>query len=306
MAANIFGRYVWLVDTIRRKRPTLKEINALWQRSGLSFGEGDVIPRKTFDNQKRAIEEIFDISIECDRANGYRYYIADEERLEGDAFRLWLIDSYATLNQIKADRALEGRIVFEDMPSGREWLMDIADAMRANAVLRVCYQGFGREEHSFEIEPYCLRVFSRRWYVVARSPYYSETDGRDVYLTYALDRIRHIEDTGETFSMDKSFDIDAYFDGCCGIIRSDEPKQRVVIAAHGDFADYLRTLPLHSSQRELGADGGRTLFEYDIKPTFDFYQFALAQADQMEVVSPQRVQDEMRRFAENILSYYKK
>ena len=42
MASNLLGRYVWLVDTLRRhKRLTYNEINKLWQQSGLSYGEGD-------------------------------------------------------------------------------------------------------------------------------------------------------------------------------------------------------------------------------------------------------------------------
>ena len=35
MAANIFGRYVWLIDTLNRyKRLKFQEINELWQDSG--------------------------------------------------------------------------------------------------------------------------------------------------------------------------------------------------------------------------------------------------------------------------------
>lgn len=305
MAANLLGRYVWLVDLIRRRRPTLKEINERWQRCGLSYGEDDVIPRKTFNNHKLAIEDIFGISIECDRKHGYRYYIADADRLEGDAFRSWLIDSFATLNQIKADRRLEGRILFEDIPSGHDHLMQIADAMRMGTVLYITYQGFGKPEHTFEIEPYYLKVVKRRWYVIARSPYFSEREERDVYLTYALDRITDISETDRTFKFNKRFDIDEYFEGCTGVIRSDEPMQRIVIAAYEGFADYLRTLPLHPSQRELESGEGQTLFEYHLKPTFDFYQLILAQGDQMEVIEPQSVRKTMLNFAKNFIDFYK-
>lgn len=39
MAANLFGRYVWLMDILRRyKRLTFQEINELWQESGLGYG----------------------------------------------------------------------------------------------------------------------------------------------------------------------------------------------------------------------------------------------------------------------------
>ncbi|MDD4847869.1 MAG: WYL domain-containing protein, partial [Bacteroidales bacterium] len=62
MASNIFGRYVWLIDTLRRrKRLTFKEINNLWVESGLSYGEGDELPLRTFHHHRKAISDIFDV-----------------------------------------------------------------------------------------------------------------------------------------------------------------------------------------------------------------------------------------------------
>ena len=310
MAANLFGRYVWLMDILRRyKRLTFQEINELWQESGLGYGEE--LPLKTFHNHKKAIKDIFDVYIECDRKDGYRYYIDEPERIEGNNLRSWLISSYATLNQIQADNKLEDRIIFEEIPSGQTWLTCIADAMRRNHVLSITHQGFGKPEPStFDIEPYFLKVVKRRWYVVARSPYYSERNKEqgvkpsDVYLVYALDRISDIQDTGKTFKMKKDFDVHSYFEGCCGVITSNESPQKIVLRAYNGFADYLRTLPLHESQREIGSDDESTLFEYHLKPTFDFYQLVLAQGDQVEVLEPDPVREEMRNFAQNMLDYY--
>ena len=310
MAANLFGRYVWLMDILRRyKRLTFQEINELWQESGLGYGEE--LPLKTFHNHKKAIKDIFDVYIECDRKDGYRYYIDEPERIEGNNLRSWLISSYATLNQIQADNKLEDRIIFEEIPSGQTWLTCIADAMRRNHVLSITHQGFGKPEPStFDIEPYFLKVVKRRWYVVARSPYYSERNKEqgvkpsDVYLVYALDRISDIQDTGKTFKIKKNFDVNQYFEGCCGVITSNELPQKIVLRAYNGFADYLRTLPLHESQREIGSDDESTLFEYHLKPTFDFYQLVLAQGDQVEVLEPDPVREEMRNFAQNMLDYY--
>lgn len=310
MAANLFGRYVWLVDILLRYgRLTFQEINELWKKSNLGYG--DELPLRTFHNHQKAIKDIFDVYIECDKKDGYRYYIDEPERLRGNNLRSWLISSYATLNQIQADRGLEDRIFFEDIPSGQMWLTLIADAMRHDRVLSITHQGFGKPEPStFAIEPYCLKVAKRRWYVIGRSPYYSDRNRargnkpKDVYLVYALDRISDIRDTGRTFKPDKSFNAEHYFEGCCGVITSDGPVVPVVVRAYKGFADYLRTLPLHESHRELESDGESTLFEYRVKPTFDFYQLLLAQGDQLEVVSPEEVRQEMRNFAKRLMDYY--
>ncbi len=312
MASNLLGRYVWLVDTLRRhKRLTYNEINKLWQQSGLSYGEGDELPLRTFHNHRAAIKDIFDIYIECDKKDGNKYYIDDPERLEGDGFRSWLIDSYATLNQIQADRQMEGRILFEDIPSGHRWLMPMADAMRHGHVVSITHRGFGKPEATtFLIEPYCLKVVARRWYVVARSPYYSERNRasgrgpRNVYLVYALDRIEDLYETDGAFKPDASFDADRFFEGYCGVNLTGEPVERVVIKARGGYADYLRTLPLHSSQRELGPDGDDTLFECRLRATFDFYQLLLSNCSQIEVVEPEHVRSRMLAMARDIVALY--
>ncbi len=74
MASNLYQRYFWLINVIyRNKRITLKDINDKWLNC--SFSNGVTIPRKTFNNHRNTIEEIFDINIECDRATNeyYRY-----------------------------------------------------------------------------------------------------------------------------------------------------------------------------------------------------------------------------------------
>ncbi len=285
----------------------------------MSYGDDDDLALRTFHNHRKAIFDIFEVEIACDIKGGYKYYIDHSEDLERDNLRIWLIDSYTAMNQIQADRKLKGRIIFENVPSGHKWLNVITDAMRNNQVLNVTHQGFGKPEPwYFDIEPYYLKVEKRRWYVLARSPYYSnrnrqknKEDGgdrpEDVYMVYALDRILDCHPTGSSFQMKEDFDINEYFRGCCGIIHSKEEPIRVMLKAYNGGPDYLRTLPIHESQRELVElkDDETSYFELTVRPNYDLYQALLAQADQIEVLEPASVRNEMRNFAKNLMSYYK-
>lgn len=320
MGANIFGRYVWLIEQFRRYgRLTYEEVNSLWRRSGLSYGDRDNLALRTFHHHRKAIFDIFEVDIVCDTKGGYKYYIDHPEDLEKDDLRIWLINSYTAMNQIQADRALKERIIFEHVPSGHRWLNTIIDAMRANQVLSITYQSFRRPEpRSFDIEPYCLRVVRRRWYVLARSPHCSNLDSqksavgeengatRDGVSIYALDRIQACHTTKKSFLLEEGFDVNEYFHGCCGIIRSTEEPIRIVLRAYYDAPYYLRTLPIHESQRELIelGDDNATYFELTVCPTFDLYQSLLAQADQIEVLEPRSVRQQMSYFAKRLTSYY--
>lgn len=301
MSANKLGEYIWLIDILRRrKRLTFDEINNLWKKSGLSYGEEDDINLRTFHNHKKAISDIFDVDIECDR-EGYSYYIDNPEHLENDGLRSWLIDSFATLNQIKADSKMQNRVQFETIPSGHKYLSDFMDAMRNNQIIEITHLGFKKEiNNTFEIEPYYLKVYNCRWYVIANNPYYNKI------LTYALDRIQALNITEKKFEMPKDFDINDYFDGCCGIINDKNiPIERIVIKANNLAEQYIDTLPIHSSQKVLSHDETSTTYEINVRPTFDFIQKILKNADQVEVLEPASVRNEIKKIAENLFSYYK-
>ena len=313
MASNLFGRYVWLIDLLRQyTRLSYKEINEKWKRSGLSYGDDDNLPIRTFHNHRAAIRDIFNIDIEIDpNVSGYKYHIENTDKLQGDAFRSWLIDSFATLNQLQADRSLEGRVQFEDIPSGGKWLTLFMQAMRENKVVQITHQGFGKgNANTFDIAPYNLKVVQRRWYVIGNNPYYVDYNKRHKkhipeVRVYGLDRIQSAVMTDKTFVMPHDFDINKFYEGCCGSIPSDEDIEHVVIRAYYQSPDYLRTLPLHESQQELESDEESTLFSYDVKLTYDFLQLIMQQGDQVEVLEPESLRTEMRNLAKTLTSYYK-
>lgn len=318
MPANQFGRYVWLIDTLRHyKHLSYREINAKWQQSGLSYGDGDELPLRTFHNHRKAIQDIFNIIIEIDPyVKGYKYHILNPQELEDNGLRSWLVDSYATLNQIQADSKLKDRVEFEDIPSGHTWLTLFLQAMRENKVMEITHQGFGKDNaNTFEIEPYCLKVVNRRWYIIANNPYYVELnrkhqreDGytpRKEIRAYGLDRITGASILDTPFKIKEGFDMKMFYEGCTGIIPSDDPIEHVVIKAYWNAPDYLRTLPLHESQQELDSNEESTTFSYDVKLTYDFMQLIMQQGDQVEVLEPKTLRDQMRNLANTLISYYK-
>lgn len=252
-------------------------------------------------NHKEAIADIFNVYIMCDTKDGYRYYIDHPDDLEGDSLRLWLIESYATLNQLQADRSLAHRIQFEHIPSGNRFLTRIIEAMRFDAVLKVTHQGFDKDYPStFEVEPYGVKVHNRRWYLIGRTPCY------DQVRIYALDRMQDVQPTDKTFAMPNDFSLEAFFEGCVGVIADKgQAIERIVIKAYDYARKYLDTLPIHSSQTKIASDGESVTYSYMVRPNYEFLQALLQQADQIEVVSPQWVRGEMKRFAENTLAYYK-
>jgi len=298
-ASEIFKQYIWLTDTIYRSRGiSFQELNERWIRTEISGGLP--MSRTTFNRHKEAIEEIFDICIECQRKGGYYYYIENKEILKNNNLQHWMLDSISVSNLLMESSSLKDRIVLENIPAGKEYLQPIINAMKQSHKLQISYKKFGQENsYTVIVEPYAIKVFKQRWYLLAKN------NKRQEPSIYALDRIVLLEETTESFDYQSDFDTDIFFRDCFGVIRGTEDKaQRIVIRAYRPFINYLRTLPIHHSQKELGSTSEYADFEFYLRPTFDFRQELLSQGYEVEVLEPVSLRLEMKEALEKMLNRY--
>lgn len=288
MVRNLLDQYIWLVNTIyRARRIAFDELNRLWiQNEDLSDGKGLNI--RTFHRHRNAIESLFDINIECDKSDGYAYYIENTDDIKNNGIRSWLLNTFAVNNLINESHKLKKRILFEEIPSGQKYLTHIIEAMRDNLQIEITYQGFNKaQSNTFIIYPYCLKVFCQRWYVIGYSPYYENE------MIYSLDRINDLSITKDKFKYPKDFDPQTYFKYSYGIIIDDTEIEEIEIKVCKDQRKYIRTLPLHSTQKEIDMKRDYSIFQYTMRPTYDFRQEILSQGDKMEVISPKWLRDEI-------------
>lgn len=299
MGKELFSRYVWLLETIHRAgKITFEEINARWLRSELSGGE--TLSLRTFHHHRDAIEELFDINIECIKRGGYCYYIEDTEELEKGCVRKWLLNSFAVDNLIVESRKLKSRILLEEVPSGKRYLIPLIEAMRDGMIVEVDYQSFRQQvPANFEIEPYCLKLFRQRWYVVARSPHYNRV------MIYSLDRILDLEVSEKTFYYPEEFNPQSYFDACFGIVADDDIGiETVQLKVYAPQDKYFDALPLHYSQRTVEVTEGHTVYEYRIRPTYDFVQELLSHGADVEVLQPSLLRSRLGDIAKEMVALY--
>lgn len=296
--SGIFKQYIWIVSTIYRSRSiTLQELNERWIQTDMSGGMP--MNRITFNRHRTAIEEMFDISIECQRKGGYLYYIENEEVFTNNNLQHWLLDSLSISNILMESSSLKDRIMLENIPAGKEYLPSIINAMKQSHKLKMTYHKFGNPNgYTITIEPYAIRVFKQRWYLLAND--YK----REHPSIYALDRMMKLEETDETFDFPSDFDTEQFFRDCYGVLYTDDKPLHIVIRAYQPCANYLRTLPLHHSQKELNSTPDYADFEFYIHPTFDFRQELLSQGDEVEVLEPASFREEMKEVAKKMLGRY--
>ena len=279
--AKLFQTYIWLIDTIRRTHGiTLEEINAQWMRTQLS--EGVPLHRNSFKRYREAIEDTFHLKIECRKqGDQYRYSLSQSRDLHGNQLKHWLLSSMTVAGIVGESKHLQQRILREYVPSGDAFLAEVTRAMERNCSLEVEYRKFtDAQPYIVEVEPYCLKLFRQRWYLLARRV----EDG--VMRIFSLDRMQYARSTDHSFSLPPGFNAARYFQHDFGIFHQDDVPTLVTIRAYKGLGQYYATLPLHHSQRLVASTDSYDEFTFSLHPTPDFIQELLSQADRIEVVSP--------------------
>ena len=300
MAKNTVNKYVWLVETIyKAKKISFEDINKRWLENDMS--EGDALSIRTFHKWRIAIEEMFGLVIENEQGGQYRYYIQNADELKNGSMRSWLFNTLTVSNLMLDSMSIKDKVLFEEIPDGEQYLPVILEALKKNLVLGMTYQSYWRDEaNTFEVEPYCLKAFKQRWYLVARSPYY------DKVMIYALDRVQWLGLTDKSFKYPKDFNAEDYFEDCFGIIADHNVSiETVKIKVSAGQANYLRSLTLHQTQREIERTDEYSIFIVRLRPTFDFRQEILSQGSDIEVLEPKWFRDEVAEISKHMWNKYK-
>ena len=282
MAKNLINKYVWLVETIyKAQRITFEDINEKWLANDLS--EGIKLSLRTFHKWLIAAEEMFGLVIECERRGGYHYYIANADELKGDNIRNWLLSTISVSNLLIDNQHMKDRILLEKVPSGQEYLYDIIEAMKHSQIINMTYHSYWRvKSNNFNVEPYCVKLFKQRWYLVARSIYNNKV------MIYSLDRILTLDILAdEKFKMPDSFNPTKFFSEYYGVIIDGEQTiEHVKLKVSAAQANYLRSLPMHHSQLEIERTSEFSIFRMTVRPTYDFQQEILKNGEDIEVLEP--------------------
>lgn len=291
MVPELVEKYVFLVQAFveaGEKGLSLSQLQQKWEnRYGAAY------PRRSFNNHRAAVEQVFGIVISCDRSTN-RYRIdqgesaVDKREAVDYLINTFTVNSLLTLGKER----LSGRVAVEDVPSGQKFLIPVMQAMLDGAVLSLQYKKYQSPESDHRtIHPYAVKEFEKRWYIVA----YSVEAGQ--LRTYAMDRIVSLERADGHFTLPKGFNVDELFEASYGIYLPEEGQVPVLvkIKATEREAAYLMDLPLHPSQVRLPGN----IFALRVIPNPGFVMELLRHGNRLEVLEPQSlrqtIQDELRK-----------
>ncbi len=294
-------KYTWLIETIRRAgKISHRDLSDKWERC-TDLSDCKPLHRATFNRWRDAIFSQFGIIIDCQRVGGYLYFIANPEDIDEDELKKWMLDSFAVGNLIGENLSLKDRIVVDQIPSGRDHLTTILEAMKQNCVVNIEYKAFVYSR-SFKIpvEPYCVKLHENRWYMLGHNL------SKDTIRLYGLDRIESVEITDKEYRLPKGFSASEFFYNYFGIVADARIKpERIVLRADKNHTPYLKSLPLHHSQRLIEDNGEYADFELYLAPTYDFVMKLLQVGAMIEVISPLSLRKTMKGWISDMNELYK-
>ena len=287
MVTELLQKYIWLVQTFIRageKGLSLEEISAKWEdRFDSAYS------RRTFNNHREAVEDVFGIRIDCNRSTN-RYFVEySEDVSDEDAERAWLINTFTVNNMLSLGKErLSGRVSVEDIPSGHNHLTSVMEAMTEGHVIRISYLKYTSSKADiYTLRPYAVKEFAKRWYIIG---YCLE---RKALRVYGLDRVHSLDILEERFEMEKGFDVDELFATSFGIYLPEEAAKTITFRTSATEAKYLRDLPIHSSQEEVSSDGRTVTFSIFVCPNRNLIMEFCKYGDRLEVLSPESIRNQV-------------
>lgn len=307
MALNQTNKLVWIVETINNSVGgiTFEELNSRW-KANQDLSNGADMLKRTFQKWKLKIADTFGLDIECNRNESpCRYYIrnADDLRRDNNRVEKWLLNTYSVVNSLSESKSIKDRILIDEIPSGREYLGPIIDAMKKSLTVQFSLYSYEtKETNEYNAMPLCVKLFRQRWYMVGRSCSTGEN------IRCCLDRILKLNITSETFAYPKDFDPKEYFDGCFGIVTEEEEVEDVVLKVGAGQANYIRALPLMQgdAQQEIERNENYSIFKVRVRPSFDFQQELLWHRKELEVLEPKWLRKKMSEIINKLWNKYNK
>lgn len=222
--------------------------------------------------------------------NNYRLELRENPHQSTFFHVINLIKEVNVFQHLIVDGEAREKVILEskEPPKFYDLIAPIFHAINDKKKIRFDYHQFIKGMMpNLELNPLLLKEYKRRWYVIGYSEYVGEN------RTFAIDRINNLVVQDTTFKFKGYKDLAQKVSEAFGINYSNE-LIKLVIKAYSPQDDYIRNLPLHDSQKENELGKGFTIFEYHLRPNYELEQELMKLSDQVSVIEPKELRDEIR------------
>ena len=197
-------------------------------------------------------------------------------------------------------------VEFDILPDyrGLEFIEPLKKAIKERTVLKMVYRAFSDDaEVPRHIHPYMLKEYNNRWFVYAYTEEYKDTNRTEG--VYGLERIVQLVKTDKKFHSPNVKRIKEYFKNIIGVTNyEDREVEDIVIRMKKHRAHYLRTKPVHYSQKVIKESLDYDWFSFKLKPNPEFRALILGYGKDAFVEKPASLANEIKIILQEAAGQY--
>lgn len=292
------ARYNLIIKMLRKHPATFEEITDYLSLESELQEYNYTISKRTFQRDLEDIRSLYNIYIQYDFSRKVYYLEFDDQSDITER----VLEAFDTFNALNLSDRLSNSIHFEKRrPQGTENIYGLLHAIKLQVQIKFSYKKFWEDEMTQRnVEPYALKEFKNRWYVLAN-------DMKDKQVkSFALDRLSDLEITKRKFQMPNNFNVNEHYKYCFGIISpNDNPLEEVILSFTEEQGKYIKTLPLHHTQEILIDTKKEFRIKLQLYITHDFKMELLSYGDQVKVIAPKSLAEDIKKVFRDALKKYK-
>ena len=288
-------RYLFIIRKLRNsKKASFNDIVDFIEFEFSLIGDQQSISRRTFQRDLNEIRTIFNIDIQCNSKG--EYYIDEDENAD---FNNRILEGFDLFNALGSIQKKSSFVLLEERCSlGTEHIYGLLHAIQNCFIVKFTHTKYWEDKITKRsIKPFALKESKGRWYIL------SEDMGDKKIKTFGLDRITDLKITPKTFSIPMDFNPESYFKDCFGIITDETiAVEEIVLSFTEVQARYIRSFPLHHSQKEIEPINGEYTIQLKLRPSIDFIMELLSHGDMVRIVKPERLKEQVNGILKNALN----
>ncbi|WP_299577485.1 WYL domain-containing protein [uncultured Sunxiuqinia sp.] len=291
-------RYFHILNRLRKSPASFREIDAYLSQQSEWQDENFNVSKRQFTRIRNDMKSIFEIDIDYDSSRDV-YFINKETESDITQRRLEALDTFQAL---KMGHNTLPIIHFEKrQPQGTENMFGLIHAIKNTLRITFTYQKFWEDNATQRlVDPYALKEFKNRWYLLAK-------DEKDEKIkTFGLDRLSNLQLTSSKFASPDAFSMESYFQNCFGIITPNQGQpENVILSFSQSQGKYIKTMPLHESQKVLLDTKNEIRIQLKVHLTYDFLLEILSHGAAVKVISPEKLVNQITGSYKTALNQYK-
>ena len=179
----------------------------------------------------------------------------------------------------------------------RSVIEQISDAVLNRQVVEITYYTMSRKKETRrKVAPYKIWFHNGGFYLIGHCKW------RDGIRIFAVERIKKIQLTGETFELPEEFDVDEFMRASFGVYHGNPAVVRILFSA--EIAEFIKERIWHETQKLHDNPDGSVLFEANVACTEEIKAWIMRWGAKAIVLEPEELRDEIRAETVEMLAVY--